>query len=140
MKKKHNKGFSLVELIVTITIMAVLVGVTAPIFTRYIEKARRQTCYTNVDTINRAVQMMAYSDADTMEAFLNAATSVEGDTSKGDITSYVQSHTDIVLPKCPSKGTYTIIIDKNTNEISMHCSMVIHELPTEGGDENGETE
>lgn len=140
MKNKKNKGFSLVELIVTIAIMAVLVGVTAPIFTKYIEKARRQTCYTNVDTINRAVQMMAYSDADTMEAFLNAAVPVDGEPTKGDITAYVQANTDIVLPKCPSKGTYTIIIDTSTNEISMHCSMVIHELPTEGGDENGETE
>ena len=41
MKKTNNKGFSLVELIVVIAIMAVLVGVVAPTFLRYVEDARR---------------------------------------------------------------------------------------------------
>ena len=38
--KKSNKGFSLVELIVVIAIMAVLVGIMAPTLIRYVEKAR----------------------------------------------------------------------------------------------------
>lgn len=37
---KNNKGFSLVELIVVIAIMAVLVGIMAPQLIRYIENAR----------------------------------------------------------------------------------------------------
>ena len=40
--KKNNKGFSLVELIVVIAIMAVLVGVLAPTLLRYVEKSRVQ--------------------------------------------------------------------------------------------------
>lgn len=39
---KNNKGFSLVELIVVIAIMAVLVGVLAPTLLRYVEKSRQQ--------------------------------------------------------------------------------------------------
>lgn len=39
---KNNKGFSLVELIVVIAIMAVLVGVLAPTLLRYVEKSRIQ--------------------------------------------------------------------------------------------------
>ena len=36
----NNKGFSLVELIVVIAIMAILVGVAVPVYTSYIEKAQ----------------------------------------------------------------------------------------------------
>ncbi|HAL02696.1 MAG TPA: hypothetical protein DCP07_05005, partial [Lachnospiraceae bacterium] len=35
---KNNKGFSLVELIIVIAIMAILVGVMAPQLIKYIEK------------------------------------------------------------------------------------------------------
>ena len=42
-KQKNNKGFSLVELIVVIAIMAVLVGVLAPQLIKYVEKSREST-------------------------------------------------------------------------------------------------
>ena len=42
MKKMNNKGFSLVELIIVIAIMAVLVGVLAPQFLKYVESSRVQ--------------------------------------------------------------------------------------------------
>lgn len=42
MKSKiNNKGLSLVELIVVIAIMAILVGVIAPTFVRYVERAKQ---------------------------------------------------------------------------------------------------
>ncbi|MCI6164409.1 MAG: type II secretion system GspH family protein, partial [Lachnospira sp.] len=42
-KRLGNKGFSLVELIVVIAIMAVLVGVLAPTLIRNVEKSREST-------------------------------------------------------------------------------------------------
>ena len=38
--KRNNKGFSLVELIIVIAIMAILAGVLAPQFVKYIGRSR----------------------------------------------------------------------------------------------------
>ena len=53
--KKNNKGFSLVELIIVIAIMAVLVGVLAPQFIKYVEQSRRSRDISTAQEIREAV-------------------------------------------------------------------------------------
>ncbi|MCI5857917.1 MAG: prepilin-type N-terminal cleavage/methylation domain-containing protein [Agathobacter sp.] len=47
-KRANNRGFSLVELIIVIAIMAVLVGVLTPMFTSYLHKSRVATDWANL--------------------------------------------------------------------------------------------
>lgn len=54
--KMNNKGFSLVELIIVIAIMAVLIGVLAPSLFKYVEKSKESRDITNLDTCVSAVQ------------------------------------------------------------------------------------
>ncbi len=54
-KSLTNKGFSLVELIIVIAIMAVLVGVLAPQFIKYVEQSRKSTDIQNAESIKTAV-------------------------------------------------------------------------------------
>ena len=58
-KNKDNRGFSLVELIIVIAIMAILVGVLAPQFLKYVERSRKSTDCQNVAAIITACQVYA---------------------------------------------------------------------------------
>ena len=53
---KNNKGFSLVELIIVIAIMAILVGVMAPQLIKYIEKTNVSSDAQLCDSLRSAVQ------------------------------------------------------------------------------------
>ena len=51
MSQKNNKGFSLVELIVVVAIMAVLIGVLVPTLVRNVEKSKKQKDVSAVEEV-----------------------------------------------------------------------------------------
>lgn len=61
--KQNNKGFSLVELIIVIAVMAILTALLAPQFIKYIEQSRQSVDLNTVEGIMQAVQIGA-SDAE----------------------------------------------------------------------------
>lgn len=69
-KKMNNKGFSLVELIVVIAIMAVLVGVLAPQFIKYVENSRQSTDMQNIQHLKTTVEVECTADQNITGAYI----------------------------------------------------------------------
>lgn len=72
MKKTNNKGFSLVELIIVIAIMAILAGAIAPALIKYIDKSRKSNDVSSAKTIKTAVET-ALGTEEVYETLTNAA-------------------------------------------------------------------
>ncbi len=104
-KSLTNKGFSLVELIIVIAIMAVLVGVLAPQFLKYVERSRKSTDVQNVQAIVTAVQTYA---ADPM------ATST---IANGTIT--LNNTSTAVATACSDAATATALTDAGIKNVSL---------------------
>ena len=75
-EKTNNKGFSLVELIIVIAIMAVLIAVLAPQFLRYVERSRYQKDITAVSELENAVEVAMANEvyANAMNTYLGTTT------------------------------------------------------------------
>ena len=66
--RKNNKGFSLVELIVVIVILAILIGVTIGGIYQYVNKSRINTDINNAASIQSVIAAVA-TDADVNKVF-----------------------------------------------------------------------
>ena len=84
-KKKDNKGFTLVELIV-VAILAILVGLLAPQYTKYVERSRKAADASNLDSMVTAVKVATadqqYADIIPATDSINVVITMEANKTK----------------------------------------------------------
>ena len=96
--KKKDAGFTLIEIMIVVLIIAILLAIAVPNFLRARETSRAKSCTANMRQIETAKEQWAM---DTKAAA--TATPVAADL----VTEYMRG-TEDTLPLCPSSGTYTI--------------------------------
>ena len=63
-KKKDNKGFTLVGLVIVVAILAILVGILAPQYTKYVEKSRKAADASNLENMVTVIKTAAADASD----------------------------------------------------------------------------
>jgi prepilin-type N-terminal cleavage/methylation domain-containing protein len=100
-QKKRNSGFSLIELIIAIAVLVILLGLLAPQFMHYLDKARQARAMQNADNIMQTIQglsideLVANKTVDSRgnalaDLHYEAVTNVEGVTVPDDTATYAK--------------------------------------------------
>lgn len=120
--KKSDKGFSLVELIVVIAIMAVLIGVIAPAFMKYVGKSKDSVKTQNLDEMRRAANIVIVDETFTAPAAELSFTITDGVYSNETDAAAKSFKTlmDAALGAAGyPEGTYTVTIAANGESVKV---------------------
>lgn len=127
-KKKENKGFTLVELVIVIAILAILVGLLAPQYTKYVEKSRKSADVDNMEEMIKAVQVYAVDHAVASKTKDNA-TEVTITMSNDKAVTITEGYEDALKEYVPN---YTKVRLKS-NQWGNSTVTVTLEVDSEGG-------
>ena len=103
MKKLNNKGFSLIELIIVMAIMAILTVAIAPQYLKYVDRSRKSTDVQTVSTILTAIDIYA-ADPTTTAAIADGATITLYTTDTTITSSNATNNTDKALANAGIKS------------------------------------
>jgi prepilin-type N-terminal cleavage/methylation domain-containing protein len=92
-------GFTLVEIMIVVAIIALLAAIGIPSFMHARAKAQATTCISNLRQIDSAVDQFSIEHGKRV-----------GDTIDypSDITAYIKLNSTGSIPNCPAGGTYNV--------------------------------
>ena len=143
---KSKKGFTLVELMIVVVIMAILVAVAVPIYSAVTANARKKTCIGNqrniISQINNHVmtvpEIIALADNSTGTIRITTNDKGDGYSAVTGITNvfktedtFMEMFNDSNFPYCPDKNSYVDIqvstgTDKGYVEVLVTCKDAEH--------------
>ena len=92
MKKKGKTGFTLVEIMIVVLIIAMLAAIAVPSFMRARDRARTSACMNNLRLIDAAIETWAMAEE-----------IADGVAANDETWEELRAE---ALPTCPSGGTY----------------------------------
>ena len=115
--KKDNKGFSLVELIVVVAIMAVLMGILVPTLVKNVEKSKKQKDLSGIEEVRSTMEKCLadenYSAIETTITCEGGKINVSGFTATGvdNFADYMKEVKDQITDyTCKSKEFKTATV------------------------------
>lgn len=137
MKKMNNKGFSMVELIIVIAIMAILAAALAPALIKYINKSRLSSDISTGTSIASAIQT-ALSNESAYDACseISSATAFTSATFAGSMATEVAATIDpakcVVKSKKDMNGTslgstnFLVVVKPVDNTVEVYVGDTNH--------------
>ena len=86
MKKQNQKGFTLAELLIVVAIIAVLVAIAIPVFTKRLEQSRETTDIANLRSAYAAASVAAMSGDENGNPISNGTWKYDPDNSIGIVS------------------------------------------------------
>lgn len=136
MKKTNNKGFSLVELIIVIAIMAILIGVLAPQYIKYVEKSRVSADEDTIDSIAKAIQTAVTDDAYYDDISVDDYVEIKA---SGSVVSGGSATTGLTAALNEYYGDVTSAKFKSKEYKGATCKIVVIQLTDGAGNNTGYT-
>ena len=94
----RKTGFTLVELMIVVAIIALLAAIAIPNFVKARATSQANACINNMRQIDAAANQFALEKGQTTGATINYP---------GDLTPYIKLNSGASIPACPAGGSYT---------------------------------
>lgn len=95
------RGFTLVEIMIVIAIIALLCAIVIPNFLRASARSQATTCINNLRQLDTAIQQFS------VEAGKHVGDTIVWPT---DLTAYIHLNSHGNIPPCPAGGTYSLAL------------------------------